>query len=354
MRAIAPHVVGAWIVSRLASVVLLVVIGARDAPGFDSTRLLIWDGGWYRDIMLNGYPSRPATWPPRLGEWTSLPFFPLYPKLADVLHTAGAPVTAALTSIPNVAFLVALFGIYRLAERHDAPRVAVISVWIAALLPGSLTFSMAYPDALFLAGSTWAVVWASQNRPALAGVAAAIATATRPNGALVVVTLLVLLLTTPRRAGESRVRTAAWYIAPSAAFLGGWMAYLHQRTGDALAFVTAKNAWEETTLHEALRTPTNQTTWQLALGAAAITIVVVNRRRQPAAWTAHALLCILPAMVVGVVGVIRYAAQAFPVAIGLASAATRRGTAVVACAIGACAALLTVYAVLITHNSYVP
>lgn len=354
LRAIAPTVLVAWAVSRVAAFVLLTVVGARDAPGLDTTRLLIWDGGWYREIVLNGYSQRPAVWPPRLGEWTTFPFFPLYPALADVLRWLGAPLTAAMTSIPNVAFLLALFGIHRLAEQREGARVAAVAVWVAAVVPGSLTFAMAYPDAMFLAGSTWAVVWAGQHRAALAGLAAAFTTATRPNGALVVVTLVLLLLTTPQPPGVSRPRAIAWYVVPSAAFLVGWMIFLHNRAGDALAFITAKRAWDENTLYEAIRRPTNQTTWQVAVGIAAIVVILASRRRQPVAWTVHALLCILPALALGVVGLIRYAAQAFPISIGLASGATRRGAAVTALTLGACAALLVTYAFLVTHNSYVP
>ena len=51
--------------------------------------------------------------------------------------------------------------------------------------------------------------------------------------------------------------------------------------------------------------------------------VLVTARRHPPAWTVHAVLCIGPALVLGMVGMIRYSAQAFAVPIAVAAAHRR-------------------------------
>ena len=62
----------AWVVSRVISIVTLMVLGARDAPRPDITRLVMWDGGWYQIIAHTGYGT-----PPVPDVWTPWPFFPL-------------------------------------------------------------------------------------------------------------------------------------------------------------------------------------------------------------------------------------------------------------------------------------
>ena len=63
-----------------------------------------------------------------------------------------------------------------------------------ALAPGALSMVLAYSDALFLAGAVWALVAADSRRWLLAGLIAVCATASRPNGALIVGALLLAVI----------------------------------------------------------------------------------------------------------------------------------------------------------------
>jgi Gpi18-like mannosyltransferase len=338
---------------------LLTVVGAADRPNVDTNRLLIWDGQWYRLIAEGGYGPRPETWPPGLGGWTVLPFFPLFPASAGALSDVGVPALVAYTLLPNLAALAAAFGVFRVARsRYDA-RTSMVAAWILGLLPGALTFSMAYPDSIFLAASVWAVIWASDRRVVLASLAALVATASRPNGAVVVVVLAVAALSAwptdadGRTPWGARIRAVAIMAAPSAIFLIAWMALMYRWTGDPIAFVTAKGAWDETTVLEWIADGGRQPTMQIAVGAISLGVVLWFARVHPAAWTTQAVLVIAPALVVGTVGIIRYSAQAFAVPISLAAlTATRRPLLGATCIV--LVVVSGVYAVLITRYGWVP
>ncbi len=335
------------------------MVGAADRPNIDTNRLLTWDGQWYRLIAEAGYGPRPAVWPPGLGGWTVFPFFPLFPLSAGLLDDIGVPALVAYTLLPNLAALAAAFGVYHVARtRYDA-RTSMAAAWIVGLLPGALTFSMAYPDSIFLAASVWAVIWASERRVVLASLAALVATASRPNGAIVVIVLAVAALSAwPRDdAGRApwgeRVRAALIMAAPSAVFLIAWMALMYRWTGDPIAFVTAKAAWEETTVLEWITNGGRQSTLQLAVGAVSIGVVLWFVRLHPPAWTTQAILVIAPALAVGTVGIIRYSAQAFavPISIAALTAARRSWLAFT----GVVLIIVTgTYALLITRYGWVP
>ncbi|HKA03622.1 MAG TPA: glycosyltransferase family 39 protein, partial [Acidimicrobiales bacterium] len=342
-------VFAAWVVSRVISIVTLMVLGARDAPRPDITRLVMWDGGWYQIIAHTGYGTRPIP-----NVWTPWPFFPLYPGLVRALHTVGAPYSFAQVLIANAAILVALAGVWRLARRHVSTTAATYAVWITALFPGALTFAMGYPDSLFLAASVWAFILLEDRRLVAAGAAALVATAARPNGAVVVVALLVALWSQRR---ENRVdsdlgRSVAAIAAPSVAFLAIWCAVCWYLTDDPFVFFTAKQAWHEYTLFEWAGHA--DATLHIVLGLLLVLPFVVRIRRQPPAWIVLVALSILPSMFLGVIGLARYAVQCFPLTIAAGTALERVTPRLGRLALVASAAGLVGFGLLVTQASYVP
>lgn len=128
---------------------------------------------------------------------------------------------------------------------------------------------------------------------------------------------------------------------------------MHDRTGDAFAYFTAKRAWEETTFIEWLGNFDRQASFQLLVGGAALVIVLLLARRQPAPWTLHALVTVVPALALGMVGMIRYSAQTFVVPIAIAAVIAGR-RAYVAAAFATLVVVTGVYSVLITRYGWVP
>jgi Dolichyl-phosphate-mannose-protein mannosyltransferase len=342
----------AWVVSRAISLVVLMVLGSRTVPRPDITRLVMWDGGWYQIIAHTGYGTRPVP-----DVWTPWPFFPLYPALVRALHMVGSPYSLAQVVIANAATLVALAGVWRLARRHMSTTAATYAVWITALFPGALTFAMGYPDSLFLAGSVWAFILVEDRRLMAAGLAALVATASRPNGVVVVVALLVALWYQRRedradRPDTEMARSVAVLAGPSAAFLAVWCAVCWYLTDDPLVFFTAKQAWHEYTLFEWAGHA--DATMHIVLGLVLVVPFLVQIRRQPPAWIVLVALSILPSMFLGVIGLARYAVQCFPLAIAAGGALERATPRVGRVALVASAAGLVGFGLLVTRASYVP
>jgi hypothetical protein len=309
------EVVWAWIVSRVVAAAALTTGNSIAHGRVDGHALTGWDGRWFLAIAEHGYGhGRPAHWFLHETPW---PFFPLLPGLARMLMLAGVPAPVGIVLINNVAFLVALAGVYRLVSRQLTSGVAAWAVWALALWPGSVTSVMGYSGGLFLAGSVWAFTLVDEDSFALAGGAALIAVAARPNGALVLVALVPATIDAARQVGSWR-RPVLSVTVPSALFLLGWCAWLHLVSGDPLVFIHAKAAWFEMTVVDFLRRPNLTSQVHMILFATAVAAVIWSRRRLPVSWKVLVVVSLAPSLLLGVVGLGRYAAECFPVAVALA------------------------------------
>lgn len=218
-----------------------------------------FDCTWYVDIAQRGYYYTP-------GKQSSVAFFPGYPLVVRAVDgIVGSPVisTALVTWVAGFAAAV-LFALWT-TGRLEA-RVAGWAVAVFLLYPyGFFLFGAGYGDALFVALVLAAFVLVEHDQPVLAGVAGALAGVTRPIGVAVVAGLVLVVLERrgglPRRAGTTgalarlgvparidlgrfRPRDAGVLLA----VLGpvAWSAWLADRFGDAFAYVTVQQAWDQT------------------------------------------------------------------------------------------------------------
>lgn len=302
-----------WAVSRLVAAVGLCLLGAAPWGSVDLDALADWDVGWFQSIMKNWYG--PAELPAfDTGQWTVWPFFPLHPLLARGVALIGFSDRAALIVVNNLAFLVALWGLHRLASRYLDSRGATTAVWAMALFPGSVTSVTGYSGGLFAAGAIWAFVLLEERRPVAAGLALGVAAAARPNGFLLLAVLASWAFIAARRRGESWVRDVAAVSAPTVAFMAGWSAWCGAVTGDPIVYFSAKAAWDEVSLGEFLEHPLGgNSTVHVLLGLIAVALLALQLRRIPWLWHTLVVLMIGPALVLGVTGIGRYAAESFPV-----------------------------------------
>jgi hypothetical protein len=197
-----------------------------------------WDTVWYLDIANDGYG----------GSTDRAAFFPLYPMLVRAGGwLCGSPLAAAVV-LSLVAFLVGLAALHRLAVIEVGPEAARWAVVALALFPGSLWFSAAYSESLFLMVSVGAVLCARRERWAWAGVLAALGAATRSAGLLLVIPL-GLLWWDARRAGRTSWSSAGW-LAVVPLGLGAFCGYLALEGERADAPFSAQDTW-----HRALAGP---------------------------------------------------------------------------------------------------
>jgi hypothetical protein len=189
-----------------------------------------WDSVWFLDIAHSGY---------RGGDRAA--FFPLYPLLVKVGGLLCGSALVAAIVISCAAFVVALAALHRLALIEVGPEAARWAVISLALFPGSLWFSAAYSESLFLMVSVGAVLAARQERWALAAALGALGAATRSAGLLLVVPLGLLWLDA-WRGRRAELRDVAW-LAVVPAGLAAFCGFLALDGEGAGAPFSAQDTW---------------------------------------------------------------------------------------------------------------
>jgi hypothetical protein len=263
---------------------------------------LAWDHGglvkamcqfdcfWYVRIGTQGYLSD-THWA-NLGAAPNWAFFPLYPLLLGALAAAtglsGQLAGMVLSNLFLIGLLVA--GARYLRERGVTASVFLWFGFVLAL-PHTLFFSAVYTEALFALLSLGCLLALRLNLPVVAGVCAALASATRPQGILLAPIVaayglrqLYLHRAEPglgRRLGDAALPVA---LAPLGLCL--YVAVQYWVTGDGLMFNHVQIHWRREWLgplewfriglmswdwHRLPREPTHsyETAWALAgLGVA--------------------------------------------------------------------------------------
>jgi hypothetical protein len=239
-----------------------------------------WDAAWYLVIAHYGYR-------PELGSFTGsrTAFFPLYPLGVRGLSDLGLEPVVAGVLLSLAALAAGLYCLHRLmtleATRLRLPfggETARLVVLLSAMAPMAFYFSAVYSESLYLWLSLGVFLCARRGRWASAATFGALAAATRSNGLVLLVPLLLLYLYGPRedrapdrgtvgassgglvrgaKAGfrsrvmrlrhrlrpRYRLRAEALWLALVPVGLGLYMGHLALAGGDALAPLHAEAAW---------------------------------------------------------------------------------------------------------------
>lgn len=216
-----------------------------------------FDALWYLAIARDGYPTTAA--PP-----AAAAFFPGAPILFGVVgRLLGGAFVLGASLVSAAASVLGLAGVHALAEdelpgQPDAPRRALLAV---AVFPAAFFLLAPYTEAVFLAASTWALVWLRRGRWLPAAGAIAIAAVTRNVGFLLAIPAMVEIIRQRSEVHRTRSRlraTAALLAAPAA--LGAWLLVGLARWGSWAAPLETQSGWQRvltapwTTLLEAGRT----------------------------------------------------------------------------------------------------
>ena len=238
-----------FLVSRLALLLLANLAQAHlgsDVPDTGWTGLLCrWDCGWYLGIAEHGYSTTYTT----DSATTTYAFYPLLPAatnvIASLLHVTLLQAGLMFT---NICFLFALFYVYRYAQLVGCDRsTALRSVALICCLPLSISFSAYLTESAFLLLLVMAMFHLRRGEYLLAGIAAALLSASRANGIFFILFALVALFrsygwrsfVTPWRAPE---RLLPVMLAPAGMFV--FWGFCFATTGDAFAQVTtAHHGW---------------------------------------------------------------------------------------------------------------
>ena len=205
-----------------------------------------WDGHWYLDVVRDGYPHHIM---PNVTYFVSdarAAFFPMYPRLVHYVDMVipGGPVSVALAINFILGGCFIFLAGYLCRGLFDI-KTAEKAMILIALFPGSFVLSMAYSEALMLTIAALCFIALRDKHWLWAGVLAAMATATRPNGVALVAACAVASLLAIRRD-----RDWSSLIAPVLSPFGfiGFMWFLRMHTGENGAwFRVQREAWQEGT-----------------------------------------------------------------------------------------------------------
>ncbi len=213
-----------------------------DTPFPGSAVLEGWfrfDGGWYKFIAENGYSFTDVS------QQSPVAFFPGYPMTMRAVDlVVGNPILSGILITFTCGLgAVVLFTQWTRETFDDT--TARTALWVLLLYPYAwFLFGAVYGDALFLLATIAAFVLLERDKPVLAGLAGAVATATRPVGVAVIIGLVVLTASRGgpiRRRRELQARDAG--VLLSVGGLAGWSIYLWSRFGDPLLFWKAEEGW---------------------------------------------------------------------------------------------------------------
>ena len=211
-----------------------------------------YDGRWYDIIATDGYSFHGTS------QQSAVAYFPGYPLLLRILHSITTVDVRLLGTLVTIAFgagVAVLF--HRWCREHATPIVARYALVTYLLYPYAFyLFGAVYADALFLFATIGAFLLLEHDHPVLAGLAGAVASATRPLGIAVIIGLVAVMLW--RRHAVSRdgrrmrfawrsLRPSDGGVLLSVAGLVAYMIYLGVRFGHPLAFDEVQRAqgWDQ-------------------------------------------------------------------------------------------------------------
>ena len=294
-----------------------------------------WDAYHYVGIASEGYSYAPRT-------ESNVAFFPLYPmllRLGGLLSGRrdweGLAAVGVLVS--NLALVAAVVGLALLVRLDFDRATAARTVLYLLAFPGSLFLSAVYADSVFLALTVGAFYCARSERWWIAGVLAAGAALTRPQGVLLVVPLLIEYLAQrgpTRRA--LRPEVLALGLAPAA--LLAYFLYLGSRFGNPLVAMEVQVRWGRAltvpweAFLEYLTAPVvahagggSRSLVDLAFTVLLLALAVVSWRLLRPSYAAFCTVTLLALFASGsLMSMVRFGVSLFPLFIVLAIAGRRR------------------------------
>ena len=334
----------AYVVSRLCVIAGAAIVAAQQSTvarieGLERPKnavnlimrvLTSWDGAWYYRIIRDGYPG---VVPPDISYFdpqARAAFFPVYPMLVRAMDFVlpGGDVFAGIT----VNFLIGAGGIWvtgLLAREIFGERVGYRAMLLMVFFPGSFVLSFTYSEATLILVAAASLLFLLRRQWLLAGILAAIGTATRPNGLALVAACAVASFVAIRTHRDWRS-----LVAPVLAPLGfiGFQVFLRLHAGEWVWFRVQREAWDEGTsfgltairntaeaITRPLSSPTDIIT-AVSFFTAIVMLVIMYKRRLP--WPLMAFVLVVLAMMIlpnTVTARPRFLYTAFPLLISVAA-----------------------------------
>ena len=228
------------VVRLLTSITLpLAVAGRTSAIGGPTP--FRFDGVYYLAIARTGYASHvPHTANGKVAQ-SMLAFFPGYPLVLRWAHAVGLSWLATVVTVSTIAAVAAGVLVAAALTPWTGPRVAGLAAILWAAQPTAFVLSMAYSEGLFVAFGAACLFALHKRSWVLAGLCAALASATRPSG--LVLTLACAVAAVPVAMSTRRAKPLIAVVLAPLGMLG-YFTYLAFHTGQFDAwFVTENDGW---------------------------------------------------------------------------------------------------------------
>jgi len=226
------------------------------------TFLTAWDGQYYEEISLHGYPSTlplDAAGHVAQNAWAFLPAFPFTIRMLTA--STGVPFDVGAPAVALVAGLVAAFLLHRLVREHAGNAAAMWAVFFFTCGPLSFLLQVGYAESMFLALTFGALLALERRRYGLLTLLGVVAAFTRPGALAVPLVLGVVALVRWVRARRSastadgaprssldafpvteRVRVVATGLVVAAAGVA-WPVIASHATGMPNAYLETEMSW---------------------------------------------------------------------------------------------------------------
>lgn len=325
----------AWYLASRLFVLFVAAVAVAVRPGLSARQLVsAWDARYFLSLIADGYPEAV---PPENGPGDSpLAFFPLFPMTARVLgFLFRLPPAAAAMAVSLLFGAVAAVLVHRLAHRLTDESTAERATLLFCFFPGSAVFSIGYSESLMITLALACLLALLRERWVIAGLAAALATATRPTGLALVAACLWAAAVAIHRRRDWR-SLAAPLLAPLGAV--SFFVFLRWHTGESgVWFRVQREGWNQSfdfgvntvgVLNNFILDPLGdaQRLQSVVLLAFALTAVgLFLARRWPGPVVVYTLV-IASVSVATTIDIVRPRAllTAAPLFIGIAAATTRR------------------------------
>jgi hypothetical protein len=194
------------------------------------------DGGWYMGIAQYGYEHQPFD----IAKQHTWAFFPTFPLLLGLVASFTGEYNLTGIVLSTLLFFPALFFVYKTirAFGYDDD-IANRAIFYLAAYPTSYFFSLPMTESLFLLVLAASLYAGTRDRWWLAGLLAAIASATRGPGILLLPALAILYW--ERHGFKLRRPVAGLLLAPLG--LIAFMIFLRHITGNGFAAFQATRVW---------------------------------------------------------------------------------------------------------------
>lgn len=243
------------IISRLFMYLLYIfgdgIFFTGRGPFFDAFN--IWDAGWYRSIIENGYNTNFNVNQDGQANWA---FFPLYPIIIKIIHLI-IPININVlgTVISTIFFCGELVVCYLyISETRGNNREGLFFAVIMTFGVYSFYFSLLYTESLYLFLLITSLYFLHKKNYILVGIFGAFLSATRNMGVMLVFAVAVQYTYDYFKANKSIRKFLVNTLKDSNLILGisliplglfSFMMYLWKLVGDPMAFSNVQIAWEK-------------------------------------------------------------------------------------------------------------